>query len=146
MHRLRFASAIVLLICFLAPGAAAEEPGLKLRIQPALIPYSEGRDETTPMFIEADRLQGHQERELEAEGNVSLRKRGAAVFSDYLYFAFPEQELTVTGHVRFEKEGDVITGEKMFYNLESESGYLEKPTYSFQQFRARGGADRMVIG
>ncbi len=145
MHRPRFAPPIVLLICFLAPGAAADESGLKLKIQPALIPYSEGRDEPTPMFLEADRLQGHQDRELEAEGNVSLRKRGAAVFSDYLYYAFPDQELTVTGHVRFEKEGDVVTGEKLFYNLDSQSGYLEKPAYTFQQFRARGSADRMVI-
>jgi len=145
MHRPRFASPIVLLTCLLAPCAAADEIGLKLNIQPALIPYSEGRDESTPMFLEADRLQGHQDRELEAEGNVSLRKRGAAVFSDYLYYAFPERELTVTGHVRFEKEGDVITGEKLFYNLDSESGYLEKPAYTFQQFRARGSADRMVM-
>lgn len=145
MHRPRFAPPIVLLICFLAHGAAADEPGLKLKIQPALIPYSAGRDEPTPMFLEADRLQGHQDRELEAEGNVSLRKRGAAVFSDYLYYAFPDQELTVTGHVRFEKEGDVVTGEKLFYNLDSESGYLEKPAYTFQQFRARGSADRMVM-
>jgi LPS-assembly protein len=145
MHRPRFASPIVLLICFLASGAAADEPGLKLKIQPALIPYSESGDESTPMFLEADRLQGHQDRELEAEGNVSLRKRGAAVFSDYLYYAFPERELTVTGHVRFEKEGDVVTGEKLFYNLDSESGYLAKPAYMFQQFRARGSADRMVM-
>jgi len=145
MHRPRFASPIVLLICFLAPGAAADEPGLKLKIQPALIPYSERSEEPTPMFLEADRLQGHQDRELEAEGNASLRKRGAAVFSDYLYYAFPERELTVTGHVRFEKEGDVVTGEKLFYNLDSESGYFEKPAYRFQQFRARGSADRMVM-
>ncbi|MGQ0579467.1 MAG: LPS-assembly protein LptD [Betaproteobacteria bacterium] len=145
MHRPRFASPIVLLIYLLAPGAAADELGLKLKIQPALIPYSERSDELTPMFLEADRLQGHQERELEAEGHASLRKRGAAVFADYLYFAFPERELTVTGNVRFEKEGDVVTGEKLFYNLDSESGYLEKPDYSFQQFGARGSAERMVI-
>jgi LPS-assembly protein len=145
MHRPRFASPIVLLICFLSSGAAADELGLKLKIQPALIPYSERSDEPTPMFLEADRLQSHQDRELEAEGNVSLRQRGAAVFSDYLYYAFPERELTVTGHVRFEKEGDVVTGEKLFYNLDSESGYLEKPDYRFQQFRARGSADRMVL-
>jgi LPS-assembly protein len=145
MHRPRFVSPIVLLICFLAHGAAADEPGLKLRTQQGLIPYSEGRDEPTPMFIEAERLQGHQERELEAEGNVSLRKRGAAVFSDYLYYAYPERELTVTGHVRFEKEGDVITGEKLFYNLDSESGYFEQPRYRFQKFGARGDADRMVM-
>ncbi len=145
MHRPRFAPPIVLLICLLAPGAAADELGLKLKIQPALIPYSERSDEPTPMFLEADRLQGHQERELEAEGNASLRKRGAAVFADYLYYAFPERELTVTGNVRFEKEGDIVTGEKLFYNLDSESGYLEKPVYRFQQYGARGSADRMVM-
>ena len=133
------------MICFLAPGAAADEPGLKLKSQLGLIPYSEGRGDTTPMFIEAERLQGHQERELEAEGNVSLRRRGAAVFSDYLYYAFPERELTVTGHVRFEKEGDVVNAEKLFYNLDSESGYFEKPTYRLQQLRARGSADLMVM-
>ena len=76
---------------------------------------------------------------------MSLRKRGAAVFSDYLYFAFPERELTVSGHVRFEKEGDVITGEKLFYNLDSSSGYFEKPSYNFKQLRARGSAERMVM-
>jgi len=145
MHRPRFVSPIVLLICLIARVAVADEPGLKLTIQPALIPYSEGRDDITPMFLESDRMQGHQQRELEAEGNVSLRKRGAAVFSDYLYFAFPERELTVSGHVRFEKEGDVITGEKLFYNLDSSSGYFEKPSYNFQQLRARGSAERMVM-
>ncbi len=145
MHRPRFAPPIVLLICLIAPGAAADEPGLKLKIQPVLIPYSEGKDDATPMFIDADRLQGHQDRELEAEGNVGLRKRGAAIFADYLYYAFPERELTATGHVRFEKEGDIVTGEKFFYNLDSESGFLEKPDYRFQQFRARGSADRMVM-
>ena len=145
MHRPRFVSPIVLLICLIARVAVADEPGLKLTIQPALIPYSEGRDDITPMFLESDRMQGHQQRELEAEGNVSLRKRGAAVFSDYLYFAFPERELTVSGHVRFEKEGDVITGEKLFYNLDSSSGYFEKPSYNFKQLRARGSAERMVM-
>ena len=47
MHRPRFASPTVLLICFLAPGAAADEPGLKLKIQPVLIPYSEHSGEPT---------------------------------------------------------------------------------------------------
>lgn len=135
---------LFLLICLFS-SAHGEELGLKLRIQPALIPYEEGGDEPTPLFFEADRLQGHQDRELEAEGNVRLRRRGEAVFADHLYYAFPEQELTATGSVRFEKAGDVVTGEKLVYNLGSESGYLEKPAYSFQQFKARGGADRMVM-
>ncbi len=33
----------------------------------------------------------------------------------------------------------------MFYKLDSDSGYIEKPTYRFQRIRARGSADRMVM-
>jgi LPS-assembly protein len=143
MHRFRATAAIVLLICLPALPATAEETGLKLKLQPALIPYEEGAGDLRPAFIDADRIQGHQDRELEAEGKVRLRRRGEAVFSDHLYYAFPEQQLTATGNIRLERQGDVITGEKLFYNLQDETGFVEAPEYSFQQYRARGTARRL---
>jgi LPS-assembly protein len=131
------------LICLTALPATAQESGLKLKLQPELIPYEEGEDDPRPAFIDADRIQGHQDRELEAQGNVRLRRRGEAVFSEHLYYAFPEQELTATGNVRLERQGDVVTGDKLFYNLQDETGYVEKPDYSFQRYRARGSARRL---
>lgn len=144
MHRLCLAPASLLLIV-LSGSAWAAQPGLELTIQRDMIPYSERSEQPTPLFLEADRLQAHQDRELEAEGNVRLRQRGRAVFTDYLYYAFPEQQLTATGNVRFEKEGDVLTGEKLFFDLQKESGYIEKPQYHFLQYNARGGADLLVM-
>ncbi len=145
MHRIRITLALPLLICLLASPATAEDIGLKLRSQPSLIPYEDGGDEPAPLFFEADRVQGHLERELEAEGNVHMRRRGEAIFSDYLYYAFPEQELTATGNMRFEHHGDVLTGDKLSYNLQRESGYVDKPTYSFPRYRARGSAGKLII-
>jgi len=132
------------LILYVASGVRAEEPGLKLRMQPQLIPYSLGRDEPTPLFLDADSVQGHQDREVEAAGGVRLRKRGAAVFSDQLYLSLPDQQLTATGHVRFEKEGDIVTGEQLFYDLNDDSGYVEKPEYRLSRYGARGKANRLV--
>src|ERR1700686_3523652 len=111
MHRLRITSAALSLILYIASGVRAEELGLKLRMQPELIPYSLGRDEPTDLFLDAENVEGHQDQELEASGSVRLRKRGAAVFSDQLHLSFPDDQLTATGHVRFEKDGDVITGD-----------------------------------
>jgi len=145
MHLTRVAAALSLLTGFLIPSAAADELGLRLQTQESLIPYSEKSEEPTPMFFDADRLQGHVDRELEAEGNVRLRRRGEAVFSDYLYYAFPQQELTATGNVRFERDGAVLTGEKLVYNVERGNGEVEKPGYSFPQYRARGEAERLVV-
>lgn len=145
MPRSRFTPALPLLICLLAAPVTAEDLGLKLKAQTSLIPYQDAGDEPVPLFFTADRVQGHLDRELEAEGNVQMRRRGEAIFSDYLYYAFPEQELTATGNMRFEHHGDVLTGDKLHYNLERETGYVDKPTYSFPRYRARGSAGKLVI-
>src|ERR1700712_609846 len=113
MHRLRVTSAVLSLILYVASGVHAEEPGLKLQMQPSLIPYTLGKDDKTDLFLDADNVEGHQDQETDAEGSVRLRKRGAAVFSDQLHLSVPDQQVTATGHVRFEKEGDVITGEQL---------------------------------
>ncbi|MBI3528602.1 MAG: LPS-assembly protein LptD [Betaproteobacteria bacterium] len=144
MHRLRITSAVLSLILYVAHGAHAEEPGLKLRMQPELIPYVLGRDEPTDLFVDADHVEGHQEQELEAAGSVRLRKRGTAIFSDQLHLSFPDQQFTATGHVRFEKEGDVITGDQLFYDLDNDSGYIDKPAYRLLRYGARGDAGRLV--
>lgn len=145
MHQFRITPALFLLICLLASNATAEDIGLKLKAEPSLIPYETGEDDVVPLFFDADRLQGHVERELEAEGNVRMRRRGEAIFSDYLYYSFPEQELTATGNMRFEHHGDVLTGDKLSYNLEQETGSVDNPSYSFPQYRARGGARKLQI-
>jgi len=145
MHCSRVAFAVLSLIFLcVASGARADEPGLKLRMQPELIPYSLGRGEPSDVFIDADSVEGHQDQELEAVGSVRLRKRGAAVFSDQLHFSFPDQQLTATGHVRFEKDGDVVTGEQFFYDLNNDSGYMDEPEYRLSRFGARGSARRLV--
>jgi LPS-assembly protein len=144
MHRLRITSAVLSLILYIASGVRAEEPGLKLRMQPELIPYSLGRDEPTDLFLDADKVEGHQDQELEASGSVRLRKRGAAVFSDQLHLTFPDEQVTATGHVRFEKDGDVITGDELSYDLNSDSGYIDKPSYKLLRYGARGNASRLV--
>src|SRR5260221_14640696 len=144
MHRSRVTFAILSLVLYVASGVRAEEPGLKLRMQRELIPYSLGRDEPTNLFLDADNIQGHQDQELDAVGSVRLRKRGAAGFSDQLHLSFPDQQLTATGHVRFEKEGDIITGEQLFYDLNNDSGYIDRPEYRLARYGARGNASRLV--
>ena len=113
-------------------------------MQPQLIPYSLGRGESGDLFLDADSVEGHQDRELEAAGSVRLRKRGTAVFADQLYLS-PDRQLTATGHVRFEKDGTVLTGEQLVYDLNSDSGHVEKPVYKLLRNGARGDAARLVM-
>ena len=144
MHRSRVPFAVLWLILSVASGARADEPGLKLRMQPELIPYSLGRDDPAELFLDAEKFDGHLDQDIDAAGSVRLRKRGAAVFSDQLHLAVPDQQVTATGHVRFEKDGDVITGEQLVYDLNNDSGYIDKPDYKLLRFSSRGSANRLV--
>ena len=142
-HWIKFA--VLSLILSVASGAHAEEPGLKLRMQPELIPYALGRDEPSALFIEAESIEGRMDQDVDAVGSVRLRKRGAAVFSDQLHLSIPDQQVTATGHVRFEKNGDVITGEQLFYDIDNESGTIDKPEYKLLRYGARGKANRLIV-
>ncbi|HVY05767.1 MAG TPA: LPS-assembly protein LptD [Burkholderiales bacterium] len=144
MHRLRASLAVLALILYVYRDAHAEEPGLKLRMQPELIPYALGHDDQTDMFLDADSLEGHQDQELDATGSVRLRKRGSAMFADHLHLSFPEQQVTATGNVRLEREGDVITGEQIFYDLTNDSGFLEDAEYRIARVGVRGTAEKVV--
>ena len=120
--------------------------GLKLKLQQSLLPASGPRsDEEVPVFVEADRIEGTQDRYIQAEGNVVLRRRGEAVFADQLRYSLENGDLTATGHARFTRLGDEISGDAANYNLETGEGVMEYTTYRFRQFHGRGQAERLFI-
>jgi LPS-assembly protein len=138
-----------------AAGASAQEAapnrpdaalGLKLRLQQTLLPpVAPGPDEDLPIFLEADRIQGTQGVDLEAHGDVVLRRRGEALFADQLRYSFKTNDVTAIGNVRLDRLGDIVTGNQAMFNLKTESGYIDKPTYRFRQFHARGQAEKLII-
>ena len=52
--------------------------------------------------------------------------------------------MTATGNVRIDRLGDIVTGDQATFDLKTESGYIDKPTYRFRQFHARGHADKLI--
>ena len=130
MHRLPIARITLAVLCALPVVAEAQE-GLKLKAQPTLTLKPPSDAEIAPVFLEADHLRGHEDKETEAEGRVRLRRADQAVFADWLRYDKRENEVTAVGNVRIEQRGDTIEGERLRYNLETERGFMEKPHYMF---------------
>jgi LPS-assembly protein len=152
LQRLSFA-----VLCAL-PLAAGAQQGLQLKSQPTLMLLPPPAREDLPVFLDADRLQGHADRETEAHGNVRLRKRGHAVYADWLRYDKPTDEVTAEGNVRLERGQDVLEGARLKYNLETGYGALDNPRYTlhsspdpglarrpFQPADARGTAERLLF-
>jgi LPS-assembly protein len=140
------------------PLLAGAQQGLKLKSQPTLILMPPALKEELPVFIDADRLQGRQDGDIEAEGGVRLRKRGHSAHADWLRYDQPAQEFNAEGNVRLEIEADVVEGSRLRYNLQSSRGEMESPRYTLHQapvtvgerqiFReadARGTAERLLF-
>ena len=132
-------SRISLAVLCALPLAAGAQQGLKLKPQAALIAVPPSVKEDVPLFLEADRLQGHDGRETEAEGNVRLRKRGQALFADRLRYDKPEDEVTAEGSVRLERGPDVVEGTRLKFNFETERGFVDEPNYTLHKSRDLGG-------
>ena len=76
MHKRELTCLSLVVACAL-PLAAGAQQGLRLKSQPALILIPPSVREDVPLFIQADRVQGRQDGDIEAEGGVRLRRRRA---------------------------------------------------------------------
>lgn len=145
------------ILCVL-PFAAGAETGLKLKMQRTMILAPAAPDERVPVFLEADRLQGHTERETEVEGGVQLRRRGQAVDADWLRYDKPSNEINARGNVRIRQGTDFVEGDELQFNLETERGFMDKSSYQLRRSPkltgeplspkatdARGTADRILF-
>ncbi len=138
MQKLEITRISLAVLCAL-PLAAGAQQGLKLKPQPALTLAPPSIKEEVPLFLDADRLQGHNDRETEAEGNVRLRTRGQAVHADRLRYDKPSDEVTAEGSVRIERGADVVEGPRLKYNLETERGFMDNPRYTLHKSQDLGG-------
>ncbi|HKA43293.1 MAG TPA: LPS-assembly protein LptD [Burkholderiales bacterium] len=132
MHRLKLQS-ISLAVMLAFPVAAGAQQGLKLKSQPTLVLIPPGQKEDVPVFLEADTLRGHSEMETEAEGDARLRKRGQAMFADWMRYDKPTDDVTAEGNVRIEQGTDVVEGTRLKFNLETEYGFMEDSRYSLHR-------------
>jgi LPS-assembly protein len=116
------------------PCPLKAQQGLVLKPEPRLGALTPAPN--TPLYLEADRLSGHSQREIEAEGAVRLRLDPYEFSADWVRYDAAAQEVSARGEVRLEREGDVIEGTRLRYNIAAELGYIDEPRYLITQVPA----------
>jgi LPS-assembly protein len=137
-------------IAAFAPVAQAEEPsgeliGLKLRPEATLRPYVPPGVLPIPVYVEAERIEGNSEKAIELVGDVELRRRGQAVFADWMLYDVPDEEVYALGNVRLFQRGSVLQGTKARVNLETDTGFVDDPRYRVAQTGGYGEGTRLNL-
>lgn len=117
-----------------------QNSGLGLKLDRSLQVLPAAGNEKLPVFVEADEMQGHQDRDFEARGNARFRTRGKALAADWLLYQSQIDELDAAGNVRLEQHGDVFEGTRLKLNLETDRGFLQQPRFKITEMNARGDA------
>ena len=129
MQRTRIRRITLAVVCVAPLAAAAAEEGIQLKPERSLLTLPPARQEPAPLFMEADTVRGHSEKETEAEGNVRMRRLGQSFTADWLRYEAPTRQVEAKGNVRLEYGGDLIEGDHLRFNLGTERGFMEKPAF-----------------
>jgi LPS-assembly protein len=131
---------------FGSAAAYAQGQGLQLRGSP------EERSKTgaaLPIILDADRIEGVAGKDTTAQGNASLRRGGLSIRADSLIYHEENEDVEARGNVRFQRNGDTLSGPALRYSIRDATGVFEKPDFTFtpraktgqQPVSARGQAE-----
>jgi LPS-assembly protein len=117
------------------PSAPAKDvvPGAPLKLAP-LDPAA------GPVFVRADRIEGVQEKFVEASGDVELRTRRETVRADWLRYDIVADEIWGKGDVMLRRGIDWITGPETRYKRDTQTGFFREPHFYVGENGARGSA------
>ncbi|MBS4095754.1 MAG: LPS-assembly protein LptD [Sulfuricella sp.] len=127
----------------IAGADAPDSPALKRNRKLTTLPPPDSGP--TPVIIQAQRLQGHKDSEVEAFDDVELRKWGQVMFADHLLYHQPEDEVFAEGHVRIEQKDDVAEGSELRLKFDTKQGYMNAASFELgeQNPVGRGTSDKL---
>jgi LPS-assembly protein len=120
---------ITFIVLCVVPLAASAGEGLQLKPQRSLLSPKPAEDKGPPIYLDADKVKGQSDQEIEAEGNVRLRRLDETFSADWMRYQPPSEQLDAEGRVRAERGSDVMEGDRLRFNLGTERGFMDKPKF-----------------
>lgn len=86
-------------------------------------------DDSYPLFMVADDIEGRADEVTEAVGNVELRKAGSLLYADRLIYWALEDEIDASGNVQLLQEGAEFKTPHLRMRLSEQTGFAEPADY-----------------
>jgi len=127
------------------PQQGAEASSLSLKPSRNITVTPPPGTQSTPIFISAMLIQGHQDAETEAIDEAELRQWGQVITADRLRYDKPEDELHALGNVRIDQKGDITEGPELKLQMEKKEGFMQQPVFQMNQQIPPGRGDAKML-
>ncbi|KIO50524.1 LPS-assembly protein LptD [Nitrosospira sp. NpAV] len=98
-----------------------------------------------PVFVSADRLEGHTGKEMDAIGRAELFNGDQFISADRMKYHQDTDIAEAQGGVRVEQRGDILEGSQLKFNLADKTGQLSEPSYRLKDASSRGKANMLLF-
>ncbi|SCY18984.1 LPS-assembly protein [Nitrosospira sp. Nsp13] len=103
------------------------------------------KKEARPVFVSADRLEGHTGQEIDAIGKAELFNGDQFISADRMKYHQDTDIAEAQGGVRVEQRGDILEGSQLKFNLVDKTGQLSDPNYRLKDASSRGNANMLLF-
>ncbi|HYD63403.1 MAG TPA: LPS-assembly protein LptD [Noviherbaspirillum sp.] len=100
-------------------------------------------DKDQPATISAEQMSGRPDREVVLERDVEIIRGPTTVNADKATYRVVEDEVEAEGNIRMRRFGDTYTGDELKLKIEAGEGFVTNPTYRLERNNAQGRADRI---
>lgn len=102
-------------------------------------------DDNHPIYIDADQIDGYYQQEIEATGNVRVRRGDQVLTADRIKYYQDTEDLEVEGNILLERVDDILQGSYLQLNLQTEIGELTDPRYFIKDGSGRGSGNLLLL-
>ncbi len=131
-------------LLLLASTSHAEGPTAPLKLDSNLILNPPRGEPVGAWHLSADKIEGSPQTQLNASGNVQLRRRGALIAADTMCYRSNPEQIEAEGNARAEQYGDIVWGDQMLLRQDNSTGFVNNARYQMG-LGARGTARKMVM-
>lgn len=125
--------ALLLTAIFFPALVSAQEP----------VKVERADESNQPTIVKAGQVTGQPDRELNLKDDVEITRGQTKLNSDSAIYYQEDNVVEAEGNVRFERYGDLFTGDKLRINLDTGEGMVLNPTYKFKANQAQGSGTRI---
>lgn len=98
-----------------------------------------------PIYIEADYMDGSYGEVIEAFGDAKISCGDTVITADRMKLFQDSNEAEAKSNVRVEKPSDVLEGSFLKYNLDSDTGHMNNPSYKKKSGEGRGTGELLLF-
>ncbi|MEQ1666892.1 MAG: LPS-assembly protein LptD [Sulfuriferula sp.] len=135
----------------LLSGVAAADDTLLLQSAPDLTPIPKA-EQGGSVFISAEQMDESKNQQINAQGNVELRRNNAVLNADEVHYQAETDTVQAAGNVKLKQQGLTVNGPVLELQMSTQKGAMTQPDFTLdnsvitnkftaQQLSPRGNAD-----